>query len=177
MQAFQCPLLTAFGWQCMFFGAPVCRLPGVCLPAPRFQILPYRVLPQCTVSSALSTDCHKCAIWFWWLSCRQDWTCQFWERAANSRLSKNVHVGLLHWLWIHCFFCVCQGALPGCLPPFNRDDIWSRWPRWPGTKRSWQVWSNVVRQEWEACQKKTGKVPINWKQTCSLQREATPGQE
>lgn len=62
----------------------------------------------------------RCAIWFWWLFCRQDWTCQFWERATSSRFSKNVHVGLLRWLWIQCFFCVCQGALPGCLPPFKQ---------------------------------------------------------
>lgn len=87
------------------------------MPVPRSQILPHHVLPWLAVSSALSTDCPKVCTMILWLSCRQDWTCQFLEKATNSRLPKTVHVGLLCQLWIHYFFCVCKGALPGCLPP------------------------------------------------------------
>lgn len=170
MQALQCTLLSAFGWQCIFIGAAVCRLPD-----PKYFPTTFFLSSQSGVPFPLTV--LRCTLWFWWLSCRQDWTCHFWERATNSRLSKNVHVGLLCLLWIQYFFCICKGALPGCLPPFKQRWHLVMMTKMTRYKENWQVWSNVVRKEWETCQKKNGKVPKNWKQTCSLQREATPGQE
>ena len=156
--------------------APVCRLPGDCMLMPTSQVLPhYVLLPWLPVSSTLSTGGVQCS--------PADRT----EHASSGAGQSTPGSPKLS-MWGSCVvyeLIIFSGfareqSLAAC-HHLNREDIWSRCPGnsggHPDTKRSWQVWSNVMRQEWETCQKKNSNVPMNWKQMYSLQSGATLGQE